>query len=481
VLDRTSEVEVFNGTTWVRAVADNAVHVVGFAKGIKLRRMKAGAGGVPVQVVSDVSGAEVRKDMVAGILRDSGGLALRPWLLDTNPESHRVLRTGRSAVGWSLVNNGATATMSVVANSPFGGPALRIVIPNDAGNVDLIADDLGLTNFTAGVANLIHHVFVEDELGIKQWQVTAGNDTALTRNLTNTYNLSNNNLNRANGHHVVSLNPDNATANTLLSTDTVQRLRLRFFAQPAGAVVWVGGVVVPSDLRSMLVITVDDSDVSMFTRFHQELKARGLRGTFAVDWNNVGTNPALFVSQAQLQEMYEYGHDICSHNRTNTAYPDENPPTAQPNDAARLTYCTDFRFTRNTLRELGWVRALGYHPFVQGAHDGALVDAMKAHGASVMRTTGPGNVEPYRADLQSVFRQRQLGDAFSLATARGWVDSAKARRQDIFAMGHILADTASSSITWAQADFASWLDYALDQDLLVGSVSEWGNERGVLV
>ncbi len=427
----------------------------------------------------------VYQDPTTGALVGGGGV-VRPWLTDYQPARYQELRTGRSAVGWSLVNGGgATGTMAVVANSPFGGPALRVEIPNDTGNVDIIADDLAINSFTAGRANLVWHVYVEDELAIKQWQVHAGNDTSLTRNLTNTYNLSNNNLNRANGHHISSLNPDNATANTLLTTDQLNRFRLRFFGQPVGwgatRYVWIGGVYVPKDVEPWMVVTVDDSELSMWTRFHPELRNRGLFGTFAIDWDHVGTNPAQFVSQSQLGELYAYGHDIASHNRTNTAYPDEFPPTAQPSDADRLTYCTAFRYTRNVMRELGWNRCLGYHPFVQGSHDGALTDAMKAHGASVMRTTGPGTVVPFRCGLQSVFRQRQLGNSFNLATAKAWVDSAVARKEDFFLMGHILADTASSSITWAQTDFAALLDYAISKGVRVGSVSQWANARGVVV
>lgn len=426
---------------------------------------------IPAFLATDISGN------VIGLVDGDGN----PFGNFGDPAAITV-RSGASAVGWSLANNSsATGSMAMTANSPFGGPALKVTIPNDTGSVDVIADGLGLANFTAGRGNIVHHVYVEDELGIKQWQVHAGNDTSLTRNMTNTYNLSNNNLNRANGHHVVSLNPDNSTANTLLTTDSVERLRLRFFGQPAGGIVWIGGVYVPDPVQPWMVVTVDDSDISMYTRFHAELVQRGLKATFAIDWDAVGTNPALYVSQAQLTEMYAYGHDIASHNRTNTAYPDENPPTAQPSDADRLTYCTEYRYTRAAIRALGMTRALGYHSLVQGAHDGALIDALKAHGARLMRTTGAGHVEPFRANLQSVVRQRQLGSASSLAAAQAWVDSAVARSQDVFLMCHVLADTASSTVTWAQTDFASLLDYALVNGMRVGSVSQWAVNRGFRV
>lgn len=410
-------------------------------------------------------------------------LAIRSVVSGAGKSAAQCIRAGTSAVGWTLTNGGgATATMALTASgSPFGRPALKVTIPNDTGTVDVIADGLGLAAFTAGRGSIVHHVYVEDELGIKQWQVHIGNDTSLTRNMTLTHNLSNNNLNRANGHHIVALHADNATSNTLLTSDTVERLRLRFFGQPAGAVVWIEGIYIPEPVQPWMVVTVDDSDLSMYTRFHAELARRNLQATFAVDWDAVGTNAALFVSQAQLLDMYTYGHDIASHNRTNTAYPDENPPTAQPSDADRLTYCTDFAFTRAKLAALGMTRALGYHPFVHGTHDGALAEAMKAHGATLMRTVGAGHVEPFRANLQSVIRQRQLGNAASLATAQGWVTSALARSQDVFLMGHILADTASSSVTWAQTDFGALLDYAQAAGMRVGSVSQWALARGVIV
>ena len=55
------------------------------------------------------------------------------------------------------------------------------------------------------------------------------------------------------------------------------------------------------------------------------------------------------------------------------------------------------------------------------------------------------------------------------------------RKEDFFLMGHILADTASSSVTWAQTDFAALLDYAIGKGVRVGSVSQWANARGVVV
>lgn len=405
----------------------------------------------------------------------------------------QCVRSGRSAVGWSLTNNsGATGSMALTTTgSPFGYPALKVIIPNDTGNVDVIAAGTGLANFTAGRGNLAVHVYVEDELGIKQIRPYAGNDGSLTRNMDFTYNLSNNSHQRANGHHIVFVNPDNAAANTLLTTDAVDTVRLRISGQLAGGVVWIEGIYVPEPVAPWMVVTFDDADITLYTRTHQELARRGLRATFGMNWDDgvVSGSPrtgvdapgALFLTSAHVDEMYAYGHDIASHNTKNDAYPAVTLPTTQPTDADRLTYCDRFRYTRNLLRSRGNTRALGYHPAVQGQHDGAMVAALQAHGAVLIRSTGPGSVEPFRLDRQQVVRQRQLGDGNNYASAQGWVTSAVARSQDIMLMGHALDDTATNTITWAQTDFGALLDYALAQGMRVGSVSEWARARGISV
>lgn len=402
-----------------------------------------------------------------------------------------MIRGGASTAFWSLVNGGgATGSMTaVLSGSPFGGPALRVVVPSDVGTVDVIADGLALPNFTTGRGNIVAAIYVENELGIKQLQVHAGNDTALTRYMNVTYNLSNNNLNRSNGHHVVALNPGNALTNTLLTTDAVDSLRLRFSGQPAGTVVWIEGLFVPPAVTPWMVVTFDDADISMYDRTHVELAKRGLHGTFGMNWDDgvstprsgVGAPSALFLTPAHVAEMYAYGHDVASHCIVNTAYPDETPPTAQPTNDARQVYLTAFLYARNIMQSLGYTRALGYHPVVQGAHDGALIDVLKANGVKLVRTAGPGHIEAFWAHRHSTIRQRQLGSATSLAAAKAWVDTAKTYSQDFALMGHTLAETATNSVTWAQTDFASLLDYARDQGIRVGSVSEFAAARGFSV
>lgn len=406
------------------------------------------------------------------------------------------VRSGKSLVGWTLSNAGAAAsTLALIANSPIDGlPALRLTIPAGTATVDLNATGMGLANHTAGLGKLAIHLYIEDELTIKQVRPYVG-IAGLGRNMDRTYRISNDNDFRINGHHIIDIHPDVATANSVLTTDTVDDCRLRIDVQPTGnaTVVWVGGIYVPQPTNDRwLVVTFDDADVSMYTRTHAELSKRNLRATFGMNWDDgivsgsprtgVGAPGALFLTAAQVAEMNAYGHDLASHNTKNDAYPSVLPTSAQPSDADRLTYCDRYRFTRNLMRSLGYTRALGYHPFVQGRFDGALLAAMQAHGVTLARSAGvEGNVEPFMLQRQGVVWMRKLGNGASLAQAQAWCDTARVRAQDVVLMGHALADTSSDSITWAQSNFAALLDYALASGMRVGSVSEWAAARGITV
>lgn len=410
------------------------------------------------------------------------------------PSASQSVRSGKSLIGWTLSNAGAAAsTLALVANSPIDGlPGLRLTIPAGTATVDLNATGMGLANHTAGLGKVVVHLNIEDELTIKQVRPYVG-IAGLGRNMDRTYRISNDNDFRINGDHIIDIHPDVAAANSLLTTDTVDDCRLRIDVQPTGnaTVAWVGGIYVPEPTTDRwLVVTFDDADASLYTRTHAELAKRGLRGTFGMNWDDgvsaprtgVGAPGGLFLTVAQADEMYDYGHDLGSHNITNTAYPSVLPPGAQPSDADRLTYCTAYRFPRNLMRSRSYTRALGYHPFVQGRFDGALLAAMQAHGVTLARSAGvEGNVEPFMLNRQGVVWMRKLGNGASLAQAQAWCDTARARAQDVVLMGHALADTSSDSITWAQSNFAGLLDYALASGMRVGSVSEWAAARGITV
>lgn len=396
------------------------------------------------------------------------------------PVGYETLRTGASTVGWTLTNNsGATATMAMDMNSPLGGPALKVTIPNDTGNVDLIATGLGLPNFTQRNGKLVFVAYVANELGIKQFRPYVG-ISGLARNMDYTYGMSNNNQFRINGVNVIDIHAGKASANNLLPTDEVDTMRVRVSAQAGGGEFWVRGIYMPSKpVNNWFVITFDDADISMYTRVHKELAKRGLKGTFNINWGEVGTNDAQFVNERMLAEMYEYGHDLTSHNLINTAYPSTNPPTAQPNDAARLTYCQAYASCRNQLLRRNYTRALGFHVYVQGAYDGALNDAMRAHGVYLARAANNNqNVEPLFMQDQRVVSQRSMGNVSTLANIQDWILKAQQYGQDFVAMGHVLADTSSNSITLAQSIFSDALDFALAQGMKIGSVSEWAKDRG---
>lgn len=420
----------------------------------------------------------------------ANGEVTRPWVTDATPPAYGLLRSGSSVVGWALTNNsGATGSMAMDADPPFVNPvtgnrepALKVTIPDDTGNVDLITVGLNLPNFTAGRGKLVVFVYVADELGLKQIRPYVGT-SGFTRSMDYTYQLSNNIKFRANGFHVIDIHPDKAATNTLLTTDTIDTVRLRTSAQAAGGAFWLLGIYIPEPTPDRwLVLTCDDGELSMYTFLHFELMRRGLYASMNIAYGIVGTNDALFVNAAQIAAMYEYGHDITDHNMTNIPYPATTPPTAQPNDAARLTYCAKTQECRSTEIALNYIRAQGFHALVQGAHDGALLDALASYGIRLCRAANNNlNTEPFMLGRQRIVSEQGLGNAVSLAQAIAWLDSGIVRAQDIVCMMHNFAETATNATTWAYSDFVAFLDAALERGFRVGSVSQWANARGFVL
>lgn len=410
---------------------------------------------------------------------DSAGNVLRHKVEPVR--NKELLKSGSSLIGWTLVNNsGATATMAMDNTSPLGKPAMKITIPDDTGNVDVTLTGAGLTGFTSKIGKIVVQLYTLNELGIKQIRLYAGT-TSLARNMDRTYNVSNNNYYRSNGHYIVDLHAGNATANTLLDSDEVDTIRLRLNGQAIGGTLWLEGVYMVDSVRdNWLINTFDDADISMYTQLYPLMRERNLAFTLNVNWDDVGTNNALYVTAAQLDEMYTYGADVTSHNRTNTAYASTTPPTAQPADSVRLAYCEAYRYCRQQLLARGYNRAMGFHALVQGAHDGALIDALKSYGVVLCRNANNrGNVEPTNLHQQSVLPQRSLGSGSSLNDAIEWLTTAKRYKQDVMSMGHILAETSANSVTWARSNMETFIDTALAMGFKVGSVSQWANARGL--
>lgn len=387
---------------------------------------------------------------------------------------------------------GGTVTASIDTASPFGGPALKLAFGASVTQHDLTIAGHSLANFTADQGKMVWLLYFDDPRAMSQIQVFFGTDS-LARACQYNYSLANNNFHNAAGEHVIAIHPDNASTNTVLTTDTVTTARLRFQRSASASSglqiinagdapsatatnVWVKGVYIPQRTAPFLAITWDDADVSWWSRLRAILKSRGIKNTFGVNKDDVGTNAGLFVSRSQLDTLYSEGHEIASHNLTNTAI----------TVAGIATYAQGFRTCRDWELGNGWTGRLDYHPYVQGAHYPDGCKALQNEGVKFGRTIEAANCEPLFLDRSSLMLPvLQFGSALDLAGMQTRVRQAYTRGQDCIAMGHIVADTSSSSVTIGQTILEQFLDWAIAEVgegrlAGVGSIGQWAAYRGLL-
>jgi len=431
------------------------------------------------------------KFSVAGVIRPLRSIApivSGPKTYARTPQ-HRALREFYTTQDVTNSATGGTVTASIDTASPFGGPALKLAFGVGVTQHDLTISGMSLPNFTAGTAKIVALVYFDDARGMSQIQGFYGTTTGFSPSLQATYGIANNNFYNASKTHVISIHPDAASVtNTLATTDTVAAVRLRFqrsaSASSGNMIIgagtapsayamncWVKGIYVVEKRPPFVCLTFDDASASWMQYAHPALSQRGLNALFCVNKNDVDTNNSLFVTTAQLQQMYDYGHDLSSHNLTNTAF----TPATITNYLDEYRQCRDWMYTN------GWTRRLDYHSWVQGVHNPDICDALQNEGVRYARTVNSSmNFEQgfFQPNNFMMTSSVQFGNAITLAQAQTRVQQAITRGQDLVCMGHVIAPTSSDSVTWSDSNWTGFLDYCIslrDSGAIggIGSLSDY--------
>jgi peptidoglycan/xylan/chitin deacetylase (PgdA/CDA1 family) len=409
-------------------------------------------------------------------------------------QKHLLIRGMESLTGVTNAATGGTVTATIDTASPvFGGRALKLAFDTTTTQHDVTVSGMNLTNFTAGRGKIVVLAVFDEPRAVSQIQCFVGTDTGFATSMRCDHKLANDGINMSHGVQAITIIPELAAVNNMATTDTVAALRLRFqrSATPIangvqdlpGSVaasayatnVWIKGVYLVAPTLPFVLLTFDDASTSWIDLLQPVLAARSIKGTFGVNKNDVGTNDALFINATELQSLYDYGHDISSHNLTNTAY----------SIATEATYLSDYRTCRDWHYNAGRTRRLDYHPFVQGKFNPALCAAIASEGVKFARTVNDRNFERplYDYGLHLQLPSRSLGSASSLATAQGWVTQAETRQQDVVIMAHEFAATASSTTTWSISDMTTFLDFCIAEKAAgriggIGSLSDYARYIG---
>lgn len=325
------------------------------------------------------------------------------WFNAGANSDNRLLKRFVDTVGVGTVSSGAgVATFSIDAASPFGESAILVDMP--VGNTFAEVQLTGL-NVATFAGNVVWQVWIEDYTQVQQIQGFAGT-SGYTRLYQTTHNINNSNTNRLTGEQriVVGALAANAANTFVGGVDTMADTKLRIFPNTATRV-WVRAAYIPKNGRPCHMLTFDDCSVTWINNALPYLAAAGIQATFAINTGSIGTNPALYLDNSQVQAIASAGHLIASHNINNTAY---NDGTGGTQTAAQ--YQADFMTSSATLSSLvGTAFTPTYHALVQGRVNTALISPMTAAGVKIMRGVDGGYNFPQIGLGQHVFQLKNRG------------------------------------------------------------------------
>ena len=370
-----------------------------------------------------------------------------------------VLKRFSDQIGVTYANSGTSATPSIDSASPFGRPALKLVIPNGNTWAEVQLSGLGLASFDDHV---VWRVWIEDYTGINQINVLAGT-TGYGRYWQQNTLFNSSNTNRWNGEHACLTGPTRAASiNTFVNgTDSLAETKIRITpVSGADRNVWIDAVVVPARGPGVVLLTYDDGFRSWIDYVHPDLRRNGLVGSFAFQSNLVGTNDTLYLNSGDIATLRAAGHEIAPHQVANTRF---NDGTSGTQTASQ--YQTAYRTCLAALRGyVGGAASCDYHPYVQGGVNQSLIDTLRAEGLRVGR-----GVDNLRHNFHTAGLGRgiySLKTAYmdsngpDLATLIQAVDDCERYGSTLVLMGHDFSPGAvAASALWSTENHSALMDY----------------------
>jgi hypothetical protein len=428
--------------------------------------------------------------------------ATRPWAtsapqalggVGASVPRHMVVRGFSETSGLTLINQDAniTGTMSIDTASPLGGTALKVNIVNTAGasryvDIQSGSSDIYIPNFKGNGRRLVFRLAVDTPANCTELSTFVGTSGLAAYWRRAHYPSTYQNATKM----VFSTFPGpNTVTDTVSATDTIRQYRFRFYVA-AGATVnfWVDGLYMPEKTKGYWVWTADDQTVSLAT-IGNILATRGMHCSFGVNQSGITNNAAAALpaygssafSWADLAVLAAAGHEISSHNVTNTNI----------SVAGLAAYLSDYRTMKWDLFQRGYLNAPYYHPCVQGISTAAGADALLADGARVHRLTCADPCEPlFRGDFLTGLPVRefsttyQLGSATTAGTMLSYLQECIDYGVDQVGMAHLLDASAYATVQWPIGAFQQFADavqaaVSFGQIGGAGSIGEWARYRGL--
>lgn len=216
--------------------------------------------------------------------------------------------------------------------------------------------------------------------------------------------------------------------------------------------------------NGVVSFSCDDSYVTQMTQARAYLDKYGYAATAFTIVDAVGSN-ATYMTLANLTELQTYhGWDIAGHAYTTVNH------NAGFGTLAPAALSTELQSLHWWLTDNGF-RGADYFAYPLGDDSNGVPQTVGQY-FSIARSTAGSPLSSQYVDNPLRLRSVVLTNTVTLATAKTYVDKAKANGLWIVFTFHKLVTTPATSTEWAIADFQALVDYCVAQAVPVRTISE---------
>lgn len=363
---------------------------------------------------------------------------------------------------------GMTAVATIDQNSPFGGPALKLVLTSDATAARFVE-----VSVTAGLSiknfddHIVSEVWIDDATKLNSINSFLGTTDYAKLCQVNKNIFSGGD--KIGGRRGIVCGPvkTKSVDTFVFGTDTLQAFKQRFTV-PASqtATVWIREFSIPARQRPIIAMTWDDDYANWLTRVLPHLAANNIKATFNYNSEFYADVGGAKIGGDGLAQILAAGHQLTSHcvynyklQTVNSNGNGEDNGT-NPNDARDpATYAAEYVVARNKLMEIGVPpEDLMGHAWVQGGMDTAAMELLRSEGVTLARTTSPYEINIYgfeQGNNMFAMHAFALGSGTTLQQAKDAVAQCIKYGGLLIFMGHNTADTSADSVTWAESNLAA--------------------------
>lgn len=209
----------------------------------------------------------------------------------------------------------------------------------------------------------------------------------------------------------------------------------------------------------MAMFTIDDGYADLYTQAYPQFSPRSLHATAFIISNQIGAGGR--VTSAQLLEMQGNGWTVANHTANHYTLTTQN----EAEQTAEIEEC------RTDLVALGLTG--GDHvAYPGGAYNATTRTVMASLGMLTGRTTAAG-YNTIGVTPRDVLNGHGLNASVSLATAKGYVDTAVTNKTTVCFILHGIVTGTPTSLEWNVNDLAALIAYCRQQSVPLISIADY--------